>query len=35
MGGREETTEDATAVSQRREDIVVNIAAKGSETLQN
>lgn len=35
MGGREETTEDATAVIQRREDIVVNTVAKGSETLQN
>lgn len=35
MGGREETTEDATAVVQRREDIVVNTVAKGSRILQN
>lgn len=35
MGGREETTEDATAVVQRREEIVVNTAAKGSRILQN
>lgn len=35
MGGREEATEDATTVVQRREDIVVNIVAKGSGISQN
>lgn len=34
MGGRE-ASEDATAVVQGREDIVVNILAKGSRILQN
>ena len=30
MGGREEATEDAPAVFQRREDLVVNTVEKGS-----